>query len=759
MNGKGGHQVLRPGGRGSSSVARRYAQRGGSVPLDDLQNGPEVELEKDLEKAERADLEISPASPGKVFLTMEGGDGFTSGAPDDNLYRVSKAPSGDFEWTRLAPDEFWQVGKKNISAFAVSPQDAGEVVRSQGIRKVLWPQGLNADNCITGCDWNEVFAGNRFHVDVRDIRYSPDGNSLWLATDGGVYKADVSNYPPSNWQTMNNGLGVANVAGIAGSRKDPGAILLGLTHDGTVRTDGNYGFPWNPSWSTILGGDGQKPMVDHKHSSNIYYNFQGTLSNYKFSSEYGDGFPRSTIPRAPRFSYNWGPYASLSPENPDLSFHAGGGPPGIPDADRGPARVMRVERESSGNFNELNICEIYNSDIQEDLNGIRDLFMWKTYPAPEDANVLYSHLIAANTGNGKWENQFLFRTDQTTKGASVVKDSWEKIPYPSEFPDRTSKTTISDVAISHNDPNVIYVVFGGYCLPWECPSKLRKVFKYDHSTGEWTNLSGNLCNVHCSSIALEKGSNGNLYLGTDNGVLFTNKELRDSSGGPVWERYGKNFPHNGVTDLLINYESNTIRAGTAGRGAWENSLLCPEKEDLTLSGQQMEDEFFEVTQIITSEQALGAGSKVTYRAGERIELKPGFRAEATSGGRFHAFIHPCINGRNSFESIREKREVPPQKEYHQEPQDTIDLQTRPNPHTGKFQVSIKEAAEERSSDGTRENTAAEIIVTDMMGRKVFVRERLMSKTVRIDLSEQPDGIYLVKVIKGKKIGIQKVLKE
>ncbi len=28
MNGKGGHQVLRPGGRVSSSVAGRYAQRG-----------------------------------------------------------------------------------------------------------------------------------------------------------------------------------------------------------------------------------------------------------------------------------------------------------------------------------------------------------------------------------------------------------------------------------------------------------------------------------------------------------------------------------------------------------------------------------------------------------------------------------------------------------------------------------------------------------------------------------------------------------
>jgi photosystem II stability/assembly factor-like uncharacterized protein len=114
------------------------------------------------------------------------------------------------------------------------------------------------------------------------------------------------------------------------------------------------------------------------------------------------------------------------------------------------------------------------------------------------------------------------------------------------------------VAIDPNKPDHVWVVMSGYTAN-------AKVYMSKNGGDNWTNISAGLPNVPYNTLLVQNGTDQNVYLGGDVGVFF-----RDSLTNS-WELYNEALPTVTVTDLEFHYPTNTLRAGTYGRGVWEVS--------------------------------------------------------------------------------------------------------------------------------------------------------------------------------------------
>tara|TARA_X000000950_G_scaffold105997_1_gene133460 strand:+ start:1728 stop:4301 length:2574 start_codon:yes stop_codon:yes gene_type:complete len=119
---------------------------------------------------------------------------------------------------------------------------------------------------------------------------------------------------------------------------------------------------------------------------------------------------------------------------------------------------------------------------------------------------------------------------------------------------------ISDVTISDNDPNRLWVTMSEY-------SASNKVFESSNGGATWTNITGtNLPNLPVNCIVYQANANEDLYIGTDIGVYHKDNTMSD------WTAYKNGLPNVVVNELEIHYPTSRIRAATFGRGVWDSPL-------------------------------------------------------------------------------------------------------------------------------------------------------------------------------------------
>ena len=142
-------------------------------------------------------------------------------------------------------------------------------------------------------------------------------------------------------------------------------------------------------------------------------------------------------------------------------------------------------------------------------------------------------------------------------------ESW--IPITTGLPISTS--VITYIAVSQYDPLTIWVTLSNYTAN-------RKVYTSHDGGNSWTNYSDGLPNVPVNTIVVEYNSNLGLYVGTDLGVYYRNKDM------DTWEDFSSGLPNVIVNELEIFYPDKKLRAGTYGRGLWETDLYEPETPPL-----------------------------------------------------------------------------------------------------------------------------------------------------------------------------------
>ncbi len=593
------------------------------------------------------------------------------------------------------------------------------------------------------------------HGDMRDFYFSPsDQNELWVCNDGGI---NVSYNIGVSWTDMSNGLGVANVDAISTSYEVPDHMIMSVFHVGSYLTHTPYStVPWNPTWHHVKGGDGTRSLM-YKDDPDYMY----------ISSQQG--------------SWNKTTTGTTATSSNDFS---GDG--------------LTSQWWSEGALNEFHKGYIYRSGMNgTSVEVVRSLDNGVTADVPisdfqNDFPTYFSNpngpamirIIKANPYNSD-ELYVAFRTDNwfyalfRTKNANEPNPNnvvWEELPVPRT----TYDGWISGIDIDEHNSNIIYLAYSARNIfPSGC-STTNDMFivKMDYSdlslfpapsfcgfdcdgTYPCEDLTMNLPNTYSGKDALiyERGSDGGIYFATDFGMYYTNNKRKaafnatnpedpdDFNNQSGWVKIGTGLPHIGTMDVEPNYSINQIRIGLYGRGVWEHPFQCPDDYDLNFSSINHSSYFFEAENNITSVANVPSTKDVTYRAGNFIQLSPGF--SSVSGSEFHGFIHACNHPGNSFKNLENSDD--PNAEWNIEDATSTPIEEGlsiyPNPSNGRFNIVYPGLTE-----------ASQLFISTIQGQSIPVSSvKSGVDQLTIDLSGYPKGIYFLQLVANDNILQEKMI--
>lgn len=701
-------------------------------------------------------IEVSKANDQKLYCVInpKQNEYYSPGYSTISVYHLTSG------WTSFAPVFNCTFGGGH--SFGVNPFNENEFLVSH----TTYAKRFDLSNT------SYVHSISSFHADVEDIVFHPTiTDEVWIAHHGGIKKLNLTGTSTLIATDVSNGLGVAEVDALATSYTNPEYVAVELFHDGAALTDDPYGpvFPWDPDWKNIAGGDGIKCLIDKNDPSYIYTS--GQLGSWQRF----DNTAAINISTPIGIGAQWWSDGDLNKFNTSTIYRAGAVNNGItsyysdPGCNTTLTPVTNNEPEIYRSFNKGNSGTNFPiSDFANTLNvclpaGSCWKFDWEMFSMIKSSPVNPDHLYVAMR-DGYWAYR-LFRTTNAND-PNPANVTWEELPIPRIF------NWLGGIAFHPTDHNIIYLIYGSSdALSGPITSNASKmVFRMDYSnlslypvcnnTGPYNpsvtsgcfdctggepceDITMNMPNTFVNgfdagTIVCEKGSNEGLYVGTDYGVYYTNKNRKnlyaanssDPNGG--WVEVGTGFPNVVVTSMEINYEINRIRVGCYGRGVWEHDLYCPADYDLAESITYTADQYFEAENNITSTAVVNSGRDITYRAGNRIHLQPNFKAY--SGSKFHAFIHACNHSGNSFRMVAadESQEWTENTELKAEEGFTL----YPNPANGILNIGIE-------SEMT--DALYSVKVYDLAGKMVFTKNNLPKGKNTLDVSELKNGIYFIEL--------------
>lgn len=149
----------------------------------------------------------------------------------------------------------------------------------------------------------------------------------------------------------------------------------------------------------------------------------------------------------------------------------------------------------------------------------------------------------------------------------------------------------------------------------------------------------------------------------------------------------------------------------------------------------------EASNTITAKNTVFSGAVADYDGGYEVLLTAGFRANY--GSDFNAFIDGCggsRRGSNSGETVSVEDEISALFV------DELDVKIYPNPTNGQFTVDIATAK------------TVNLTIYNIQGLQVYNNQNVSGK-IELDLSEQSQGIYLIKMVSGTDIKVERIVKQ
>jgi hypothetical protein len=295
---------------------------------------------------------------------------------------------------------------------------------------------------------------------------------------------------------------------------------------------------------------------------------------------------------------------------------------------------------------------------------------------------------------------------------------------------------LTEIETSPWNKNVIYVLL-------KVPNNPQiKMLKYNGSS--WSNYSTGIPNEETPIwMAMDYGSNDAIYIGTETGKIYYRHGTQAS-----WSSYNDgNFPKLRISQMDINYQDNTLRAGTYGLGIWKTPLVCPTVSNPVNNSVAIPSTIYEGIHIIASKNTLQSTGPTAFRGTNSVTLNPGFIAtgSATANRYVKAFIHGCSTP-GSSEGLKNGIIVEEGEVLLQEQIQNFDFTVYPNPSEGKFSLKFEEPV------------AGKISITSLDGKSVFAEDMKETSEHRMDLSEIPSGVYIITLTKGSKSFSKRIIK-
>jgi hypothetical protein len=336
---------------------------------------------------------------------------------------------------------------------------------------------------------------------------------------------------------LNNGLHIATIYNFGSSPIDPYQILTGTQDCGiNYLKDNIWRIQENPN-------DGFQCLMDDQDINlmyaTIYHPTNGSLwrSNYDDQDPHWHSFFNG---QSPVNEQSWfGASLVADPSDSKTLFQAR-------------INLWKVDDASTAtNYDWYKITDV--NALTSDLWGNNNCVVYALEIAPSSPQHLYFSGIKVDSWVTDFDANRIFKT---STGGGTNTTGWTEITPPT--PGNALGTYfISDIAVSSDDPNKIWITYSGYL----------EAFKVKHFDGsEWTDYNEGLPNIPINCIVFVNGSNNALFIGTDVGVYYRDADMDQ------WETFMTRLPNVKVSWLELNYTNQKLRAGTFGRGLWESDI-------------------------------------------------------------------------------------------------------------------------------------------------------------------------------------------
>jgi photosystem II stability/assembly factor-like uncharacterized protein len=421
-------------------------------------------------------------------------------------------------------------GGASFSAFAGTHQPASYnewtnmVAVHRDNHDILFAGGVGLERSTNG---GTSFAGiGGTHSDHHQIAFDPvDANIAFMATDGGLYKTTSAG---ASWTLVSSNLVATQLYSLGVSQAGPFRMGGGTQDQGIIATEGPA--TWR---DTGAGNEGGFFVVDPNDSANVYTT--PWSANLRRSRDGGftwtnirNGMTEVVGGTTTDPANVW--HIAVMPGNSNLLVAVGV----ISATGYYSARIFRSTDQGDN----------WSSITPLAAEGTRVAF------APSSGSRVF-----VCTMNGR-----VYRSDTGGTFGSFAE------PYAAAA--KPTNNRISALAVGWNDPNLVWIGCGGWGG--------ARVMRSADGGATWSNCSGvlpadQLPNIPINSLVIDQNNPDVVYVATDIGIF------RTADGGNSWRDFNDGFlnfdvPRIIVTELALRRSTNTLYAGTMGRGAYRRVL-------------------------------------------------------------------------------------------------------------------------------------------------------------------------------------------
>ena len=363
---------------------------------------------------------------------------------------------------------------------------------------------------------------NGLHVDHHIQTYSPDGNTLYIGNDGGIWKTTTPTAANTSWANLNNTLNTAMFyPGISISPNTLNTTFGGTQDNGTLKYQGNLA--WN---GAQVCGDGGFTAIDFTDPQVVYASCTGIYGGWVWKYN----------------GNSWSEVISGLNTQDRSAF--------IPPLVMDPGNSRRLYFGTYRVYQTLDGANSWTA-ISPDLTSTGcNCPIFTIAVAPSDPNTIY-------TGS---QHGVVFVTRNALSGTGAT---WTAHNLPT-LPNQPSSQSLTQITVDPQNPLTAWAAVSDTAY-----GSRGHVYRTTDGGGTWSNLSAGLPNLTVDDLLLDPDIANTIYAATDVGVY------RSVDGGQSWLPLGSGMPNVIVHSIRLDRPSRTLRAATYGRGMWDLSVPVP----------------------------------------------------------------------------------------------------------------------------------------------------------------------------------------
>ncbi|MFN0173464.1 MAG: T9SS type A sorting domain-containing protein [Saprospiraceae bacterium] len=344
------------------------------------------------------------------------------------------------------------------------------------------------------------------HADIHRAYYVPkDPNKVYVVSDGGLF---VSYDGGETYEGRNGGYQTQQFyANLGSSTSNPAFCIGGMQDNSTAIYSGD------PSWTRVLGGDGECAAINPLNDQ-IMYGSSQYLNLYKSidggQSWYGIG---NEITESAAFN---GPF-EIAPSNPDIMY----------------AGAQSLWRSDDAGESWYPV-----TDILADGDVILTIAI-----SPENPDLVYCSTAPSITDEAR-----VYKVDASTLEVTQM------MGLPNRY--------CMDLAFHPGLESTLFAVFAGF--------NTQHLWRTVDGGANWTAIDNGLPDVPTNSILIDPYI-ANMYVANDLGVWHS------SDAGATWNLYSAEAPQAMLAMHLSIAPNNKLRVATYGLGVWQTDLAEPSK--------------------------------------------------------------------------------------------------------------------------------------------------------------------------------------